>query len=820
MILGQSSGVQTLSGATLMDGDVVNLTASQNDFSPPCMPEVTSMHINAQVAGLSITGFDHDRSGRLLRIVNIGALSFTLVSGSGASALRHSLNLGGNIVLAPGAIVDLYCPIAGAALGTGWYLAGTSVPGAGGSASAPQTLTNKTINEANNTLIGVFSASNILRTRDYNILPSNTAAQNDTGFAALKAAMQVSASTTWLVIFEPGTYLYTNNRWLFGVNQVILIGYSTILQNVTTDANFGNAIPLNNGAFFLTNGDTSVTSVTYANGFKINTANAGAGSITTATAADAGQFSAGMSAIIYGYDQQGNTQPPNMRYFEYVTVASVNAGTGVVTLVDPLRNFYDSRWWDTTLAAFGGLNFGAPRIYPLGNTAYSNYNLPTLIWLQGLTFLTNPTTPTANTLQLSGQVVIYENITAPAFNVVQSNKTIIRNNCSFSANNGSTCDKLVDTAIIQDSTIDGTPSGGVTSLTDCVGVNNISVMRTRCFGGVQISPRSASLSGNDIIPATSNYSAIATSTALNPVRSFELDNNRVFNTGQSYGFSNVATPGESLTVGSVVGTDILIPFDATGKAVAYSVDYGMTLTNTVTGNTGIITGIYYVAGSPGNLRLTGTWSAPTAGDVFHYYDVMAKYDSGGNVIIGTQIPLWRAPPSLSSAYLVAPVFTGGITVDQINIGPAALGNYLTNDGANNTRFFHNFSLKFFLDNVGLQLTSAIINGSSGCPVIVFTAPTIISGFGAGASVTQNDGPSSFSINVGTGGAASSGVIGLPNAPHGWSCCVNDVTNPDTNSTVQTASTTNSVTVKNYSRTTGLATAWPASDTLQVSCWAN
>lgn len=74
-----------------------------------------------------------------------------------------------------------------------------------------------------------------------------------------------------------------------------------------------------------------------------------------------------------------------------------------------------------------------------------------------------------------------------------------------------------------------------------------------------------------------------------------------------------------------------------------------------------------------------------------------------------------------------------------------------------------------------------------------TPPTISSGFGTGPSVTASNGTWTFRINVGTGGTASSGVIGLPAATTGWNCQVTDIT---TNSasvfiTKQTASTTTS-----------------------------
>lgn len=97
-------------------------------------------------------------------------------------------------------------------------------------------------------------------------------------------------------------------------------------------------------------------------------------------------------------------------------------------------------------------------------------------------------------------------------------------------------------------------------------------------------------------------------------------------------------------------------------------------------------------------------------------------------------------------------------------------------------------------------------------------PTISSGFGASPSVVSGT-ATAFTINVGTGGTAQNGVIGLPTATTGWNCTVRDLTNNATFVTDQTASSTTTATVQNYSRTTGLAIAWTASDILRVTCVA-
>lgn len=112
---------------------------------------------------------------------------------------------------------------------------------------------------------------------------------------------------------------------------------------------------------------------------------------------------------------------------------------------------------------------------------------------------------------------------------------------------------------------------------------------------------------------------------------------------------------------------------------------------------------------------------------------------------------------------------------------------------------------------------------SGTLVISGTAPTIASGFGTSPSVVANNGTAAFTVNVGTGGTANNGVIGLPTATTGWVCHTQNLTAQAAHraavDTRQTASSTTSATIENQAIATGTATAWVASDVLSVSCTA-
>ena len=99
-----------------------------------------------------------------------------------------------------------------------------------------------------------------------------------------------------------------------------------------------------------------------------------------------------------------------------------------------------------------------------------------------------------------------------------------------------------------------------------------------------------------------------------------------------------------------------------------------------------------------------------------------------------------------------------------------------------------------------------------------TAPTIASGFGTTPSVVASNGTAAFSVNVGTGGIATGGVLTMPASTTDWaSLSVKNLTalaaNRADQHTVITASTTTSLTVQNQTISTGAALAWTASDVL-------
>ena len=101
-----------------------------------------------------------------------------------------------------------------------------------------------------------------------------------------------------------------------------------------------------------------------------------------------------------------------------------------------------------------------------------------------------------------------------------------------------------------------------------------------------------------------------------------------------------------------------------------------------------------------------------------------------------------------------------------------------------------------------------------------TKPTISSGFGTTPSVVSGTSSRVFTVNVGTGGTASSGVIAFAvAAPNGYACWVTDTTNPGANRTMSQPTSTTTATFTNYAAGSSSTQAWSASDVLAATCEA-
>ena len=103
-------------------------------------------------------------------------------------------------------------------------------------------------------------------------------------------------------------------------------------------------------------------------------------------------------------------------------------------------------------------------------------------------------------------------------------------------------------------------------------------------------------------------------------------------------------------------------------------------------------------------------------------------------------------------------------------------------------------------------------GFQGSVTIIGSQPSIASGFGTSPSIVANSlSPDDFSVNIGGGGAATSGVLTMPPAVNGWRCTI---TSQGSFATPTTAAPTSSTSV-----TLTTTVAWSANLVLNGSCKA-
>lgn len=250
---------------------------------------------------------------------------------------------------------------------------------------------------------------------------------------------------------------------------------------------------------------------------------------------------------------------------------------------------------------------------------------------------------------------------------------------------------------------------------------------------------------------------------------------------------------------------------ALGFNVSAAAGYSFTLTGGAAGTSGYSGGAITLTGGTGN----GTGGIGGVVSLIGGSGGGIDNPSGGNVII-------RGGTPGASGYGGSVLIDGGLvgtgTQGNVKIGTGAQQSPITlgQSGTGNTNGLvlandYVRILGWITDNNGFKVMSM---GASG-------GASISSGFNTtGGACSQCSNTSGFKITVGTGTATQTGVLGMPSATNsGWACAVADITSPATHNVVETATTLTSITVTDYSRTTGLAQNMNNSDVIVFNCTA-
>ena len=95
--------------------------------------------------------------------------------------------------------------------------------------------------------------------------------------------------------------------------------------------------------------------------------------------------------------------------------------------------------------------------------------------------------------------------------------------------------------------------------------------------------------------------------------------------------------------------------------------------------------------------------------------------------------------------------------------------------------------------------------------------SIQSGFGTSPTLS-GDTTKCFQVKIGSGGSTG-GTLTLPTAPNGWSVSAADITSANSIYLLQTAFTTNSVTLAAFKNADGTSATMSAGDILLINCFS-
>ena len=245
-------------------------------------------------------------------------------------------------------------------------------------------------------------------------------------------------------------YDYVNNRWTFGIQYLEMRtdtpGVRAKLRNIApkSSVDVAAAILQLGRQYFQCVGPTEdwICEQPGSVGYKIDTTAVGDDTVTLKNVGDARRLRIGRYVMVGSYDQQMYGFPPNLRYFEYAKVVSVN-GTSV-TLDRPLRHKHKDNSWETPKDP-GSL--GVARIYVIDR---DDQRLTLRARLRDIEFVADPGKGTpGNKLYAAALDMDFENCIIPHFIPTQARFARVSGGSVLSGE----LDKLVSMVVFEDTTV-------------------------------------------------------------------------------------------------------------------------------------------------------------------------------------------------------------------------------------------------------------------------------------------------------------------------------------------------------------------------------
>lgn len=455
----------------------------------------------------------------------------------------------------------------------------------------------------------------------------------DNGDALIALRDTLTTDRQYVLFFPPGHYKYSNNRWLWGVKNVVIEANGVQFENISTSGWHANTRPFNTHSIFDEDGDVPEQAPkTFQSGQTFASALPGE---TTVDLLEPHTFAVGNRVLLLGYDQQGSAFPPNARYFQWNEVAFVNGNA--VTLQDPLVHEFRDDWPDTELTIDGGTLFiGKARMLSLDRP---NFRYAERIEIQGAEFLPN-TGP--NSMILGADTLVMKNVAAPSV-VPTENRIAEYTDCTFA---DAEPDKICDKATFVNCTLSGKIKEGtginILTFEDCAITSD----------DIQIAPRSLFMRRNRIV-TNNEYGAVKSREAW-PTDRLVFENNTITHRGLLRHAINDGLGQEFTPVAQ--GQAMAVPVSMAQNVIIGSLLYAKDLSDG-----GRITDITY---DGTNLLLHGTWLSPPAGTWVFY--AIQNIQENGTIFVGGERDRTRNSrlPQLESPLVLLDNFKFSDEVDR------------------------------------------------------------------------------------------------------------------------------------------------------------
>jgi hypothetical protein len=474
------------------------------------------------------------------------------------------------------------------------------------------------------------SSTTVFDATKYGVVPDGYSDNTIALMELRRDALEIKGPVT--INLPPGDIGYKDNRWLFNINNFRLIGdpvKRTKLRSLY-EGRQGNQLtyPLWYAIPFATNslyfrGQFGMTS-----GHLFSTVRAGSDTVTLVNVEDAKHYAVGNRVLLYGFLQTLDGFPPGARFYDYKTIASVDAGK--VSFTQPLAHSYNSQWFDVPDAALGpGLNCGKPRMLNLDRG--SEYTYPSYASLQNLSFERDPKLGNQESAFMAcvADILEVDNCSCVDHVWPSINREATYRRCNF----GNTdLDKLCGTVrFLEGCTFSG---NGIVS---AVGIENLIIDDFKVLSGfVAVAPRHLTLTRGSIHATTALEGSIRQQPGENPVFGYIIERLTLDSTGSKVPHLQYLDEVKTMIADEMRGTSILLRWpgnwsndDPTNLHIR-RIAPGTILRNRGTQNAGVVTDITF---DGEHYVIAGTWRTPAADKTWEYRTIQQFRNLGGHRIL-------------------------------------------------------------------------------------------------------------------------------------------------------------------------------------------